>query len=403
MVLKLKDLDLHSAHVLVRVDFNVPMTSEGEIRDDNRIYAAVPTIQSLIESGAKVILMSHLGRPKGADLDFTLRPCARRLEKIIGKPVEFVDDCIGEEVEKEIFHMKEGEILLLENLRFYEAEEHPEKDPSFAKALSDLADFYINDAFGTAHRVHSSTAVIAQYFPGQAAAGLLLCKEVEALGSSLLNPKRPFVAIVGGAKVSTKLGVFRALLEKADALIIGGAMAYTFMRAVNLRTGDSPVEEGMVEEAQKILSRAKEMGKKIFFPVDIVVSSEFSETGDTKTIETEQGIPDGFQGMDIGPKTLEEWGPTISHAKTIFWNGPVGVFEFTPFAAGTRALAELVAGCSKAFTVVGGGDSIAALEQTGLQSAISHVSTGGGASLEFIEHGTLPGLRALEGAAKAAG
>ena len=264
MVLKLKDLDLHSAHVLVRVDFNVPMTSEGEIRD------AVPTIQSLIESGAKVILMSHLGRPKGADLDFTLRPCARRLEKIIGKPVEFVDDCIGEEVEKEIFHMKEGEILLLENLRFYEAEEHPEKDPSFAKALSDLADFYINDAFGTAHRVHSSTAVIAQYFPGQAAAGLLLCKEVEALGSSLLNPKRPFVAIVGGAKVSTKLGVFRALLEKADALIIGGAMAYTFMRAVNLRTGDSPVEEGMVEEAQKILSRAKEMGKKIFHIFDFI-------------------------------------------------------------------------------------------------------------------------------------
>jgi len=400
MVLKLKDLDLHSAHVLVRVDFNVPITSEGEIRDDNRIYAAAPTIQSLIDSGAKVILMSHLGRPKGADLDFTLRPCARRLEKIIGKPVEFVDDCIGEEVEKEIFHMKEGEVLLLENLRFYEAEEHPEKDPSFAKALSDLADFYINDAFGTAHRSHSSTAVITQYFPGKAAAGLLLCKEIEALGSSLLNPKRPFVAIIGGAKVSTKLGVLRALLEKADTLIIGGAMAYTFMRAVNLRTGDSPVEEAMLEEAQKILVRAKEMGKKILFPVDIVISSEFSEKGDTKTIETEEGIPDGFQGMDIGPKTLEEWKPIISQAKTIFWNGPIGVFEFTPFAAGTRALAELVAGCSKAFTVVGGGDSIAALEQTGLQSAISHVSTGGGASLEFIEHGTLPGLEALEKAAK---
>jgi phosphoglycerate kinase len=400
MILKLKDLDLHSAHVLVRVDFNVPMTSEGEIRDDSRIYAAVPTIQSLIDAGAKVILMSHLGRPKGPDLDFTLRPCARRLEKIIGKPVEFVDDCIGEEVEKEIFHMKEGEILLLENLRFYEAEENPEKDSSFAKALSDLADFYINDAFGTAHRVHSSTAVITQYFPEKAAAGLLLCKEIEALGSSLLNPKRPFVAIIGGAKVSTKLGVLRSLLEKADALIIGGAMAYTFMRAVNLRTGDSPVEERMIEDAKEILSRAKEVGKKILFPVDIVVSSEFSEAGKTKTIGTEEGIPDGFQGMDIGPKTLEEWRPTISHAKTIFWNGPVGVFELTPFAAGTRALAELIAGCSKAFTVVGGGDSIAALEQTGLQSAISHISTGGGASLEFIEHGTLPGLQALEQAAK---
>jgi 3-phosphoglycerate kinase len=229
---------------------------------------------------------------------------------------------------------------------------------------------------------------------------LLLCKEIEALGSSLLNPKRPFVAIIGGAKVSTKLGVLRSLLEKADALIIGGAMAYTFMRAVNLRTGDSPVEERMIEDAKEILSRAKEVGKKILFPVDIVVSSEFSEAGKTKTIGTEEGIPDGFQGMDIGPKTLEEWRPTISHAKTIFWNGPVGVFELTPFAAGTRALAELIAGCSKAFTVVGGGDSIAALEQTGLQSAISHISTGGGASLEFIEHGTLPGLQALEQAAK---
>jgi len=400
MVLKLKDLALPSAHVLVRVDFNVPLTPEGEILDDSRIYAALPTIKTLIDAGAKVILMSHLGRPKGPDLDFTLRPCARRLEKLLEKPVEFVEDCIGEEVETAVSHMKEGDIILLENLRFYEAEEHPEKDPSFAKALADLGDIYVNDAFGTAHRVHSSTVTITQYFPGKAAAGLLLCKEIEALRSSLLNPKRPFVAIIGGAKVSTKLGILRALLEKADSLIIGGAMAYTFMRAVNLRTGDSPVEEKMVSKAQEILARAKELEKKILFPVDIIVASEYAEKAQTKTVELTQGIPDGFQGMDIGPKTLEEWGPVISSAKTVFWNGPVGVFEFAPFAAGTRALAECVAGCAKAFTIVGGGDSIAALEQTGLHSAISHVSTGGGASLEYIEHGTLPGLQALEEAAQ---
>jgi len=396
MVLQVKDLSLGAARALVRVDFNVPLTKEGEIRDDSRIYAALPTIKTLVAAGAKVILVSHLGRPKGEDLDFSLRPCARRLEKLLGKPVQFIEDCIGEEVEKAVFHMKEGEVLLLENLRFYEAEEHPEKDPSFAKALADLGDFYINDAFGTAHRVHSSTAVITQYFPQQAAAGLLLMKEIEALGSSLLNPKRPFVAIIGGAKISTKLGVLHSLLEKADSLIIGGAMAYTFMRAVNLSTGDSPVEEKMIPQAQEVLFQAKQMGKKILFPVDIVVASEYSEKAESKTIEMEQGIPAGFQGMDIGPKTLLEWTPIISQARTIFWNGPMGVFEFAPFASGTRALAELIAGCSQAFTVVGGGDSIAALEQTGVQSAISHISTGGGASLEFIEQGTLPGLQALE-------
>ena len=395
MVLQVKDLSLGAARALVRVDFNVPLTKEGEIRDDSRIYAALPTIKTLVAAGAKVILVSHLGRPKGEDLDFSLRPCARRLEKLLGKPVQFIEDCIGEEVEKAVFHMKEGEVLLLENLRFYEAEEHPEKDPSFAKALADLGDFYINDAFGTAHRVHSSTAVITQYFPQQAAAGLLLMKEIEALGSSLLNPKRPFVAIIGGAKISTKLGVLHSLLEKADSLIIGGAMAYTFMRAVNLSTGDSPVEEKMIPQAQEVLFQAKQMGKKILFPVDIVVASEYSEKAESKTIEMEQGIPAGFQGMDIGPKTLLEWTPIISQARTIFWNGPMGVFEFAPFASGTRALAELIAGCSQAFTVVGGGDSIAALEQTGVQSAISHISTGGGASLEFIEQGTLPGLQAL--------
>jgi phosphoglycerate kinase len=395
MILQIKDLDLKGKRVLVRVDFNVPMTKEGAISDDSRIKASLPTIQAIVAKGGKVILMSHLGRPTGVTPNLTLKPCAERLSRLLGKPVSFVDDCVGEKAEQAVAKLKEGDILLLENLRFYKAEEDPKSDPEFVKKLARLGDVYVNDAFGTAHRAHSSTAVIADYFPKKAAVGMLLLKEIEALGASLKNPKRPFVAIVGGAKISTKLGVLNSLLEKADQLLIGGAMAYTFMKAVGISTGTSPVEDSMLEQAKSILQSSK----KVFLPLDIVVASDFKADAPSKIIDEPQGIPEGFQGMDIGPKTLEAWKPILSQAKTIFWNGPVGVFEFPTFAKGTNALASLVANCKQAFSVVGGGDSIAALEQAGLQSAISHVSTGGGASLEFIEQGTLPGIQALEKAA----
>ena len=395
MVPQLKDLSLKGKRALIRVDFNVPMTKEGTISDDSRIRAALPTIKFVTDAGGKAILMSHLGRPKGITPSCTLKPCAIRLSELIGKPVRFVPDCVGEVAEKAVSEMKEGDVLLLENLRFYDAEEHPEKDPSFAQRLAALGDVYINDAFGTAHRAHSSTAVIAQYFPKKCAAGLLMMKEVDALGSALLNPKRPFVALVGGAKISTKIGVLTALLQKADTLIIGGAMSFTFMKAMGLSTGKSPVEENMLDKAKETMQQAKAQGKQLVLPVDLVVASAFENTAPSKTIALQDGIPQGFEGMDIGPQTVVAWKPILEGAKTIFWNGPVGVFEMPSFAKGTQAIARIVAGCTQAFTVVGGGDSVAALEQAGLQSAISHVSTGGGASLEFIEQGTLPGLEAL--------
>ena len=399
--MQLKDLSMKGKRVLMRVDFNVPMTKQGAISDDSRIRAALPSIQEIIKAGGKVILMSHLGRPKGVTPSCTLKPCADRLSELLGKPVRFVNDCIGDVVQKAVSEMKEGDVILLENLRFYEAEEHPDKYPEFVKKLAMLGDVYVNDAFGTAHRAHASTALIAKYFPKKAAAGLLMIKEVEALGASLLNPKRPFVAIIGGAKISTKIGVLKSLVHKADFLLIGGAMTFTFMKAVGLSVGTSPVEETMIDEAIGVMQEAKDLGKKTYFPLDLVVASEFKDDAPSKVIDIQEGIPDGFQGMDIGPKTIELWKPVLEASHTIFWNGPVGVFEFPTFAKGTKALAQIVANCKKAFTVVGGGDSIAALEQSGLQGAVSHVSTGGGASLEFIEQGTLPGIEALEEAAKA--
>ena len=392
MLLEIKDFDLKGKRVLVRVDFNVPMTKEGSISDDTRIKSSLPTIQAIVAHGGKAILMSHLGRPKGVTPALSLRPCAERLSQLLGKPVQFVDDCIGPKAEQAVSRMKEGDVLLLENLRFYKAEEDPSSDPEFVKKLARLGDFYVNDAFGTAHRAHASTTLIADLFPKKAAVGMLLLKEIQALGSSLKNPKRPFVAIIGGAKISTKLGVLQALLKKTDTLLIGGAMAYTFMRAKGIETGASPVEEGMIDEAKKILDE----GKKVVLPLDIVIAKDFSNDAPSRIIDAAKGIPAEFQGMDIGPQTLMAWKPILNGAKTIFWNGPVGVFEFPSFAKGTKDLATIVAGCKQAFSVVGGGDSIAALELAGLQSAISHVSTGGGASLEFIEQGTLPGIEALE-------
>lgn len=396
MLLELKDISLKGKKVLVRVDFNVPMSKDGSISDDSRIRASLPTIQEIISQGGRVILMSHLGRPKGVTPSLSLKPCAERLEKLLGKKVFFVDDCIGKKVEDAVASLKDGDVLVLENLRFYKAEEEPEADKTFVKQLATLGDIYVNDAFGTAHRSHSSTAVIAEYFPKRAVVGKLLLKEIKALGSSLKDPKRPFVAIIGGAKISTKLGVLQSLLHKADSLLIGGAMAFTFMKAKGLSVGTSPVEDAMLEEARHIMQEAKDSGKKLLLPIDMVVTKEFKDDSPSNIIDATQGIPDGFEGMDIGPKTLLVWKPILEAAKTIFWNGPVGVFEFPSFAKGTRNVANIVAGCKNAFSVVGGGDSIAALEQAGLQSAISHVSTGGGASLEFIEQGTLPGIEALE-------
>ena len=395
MIPQLKDLSLKGQRALIRVDFNVPMTKEGTISDDSRIRAALPTIQYVIDAGGKAILMSHLGRPKGVTPSCSLKPCAERLSELLKKPVPFVPDCVGDGATQAVAEMKNGDVVLLENLRFYDAEEHPEKDPSFAKRLASLGDVYINDAFGTAHRAHSSTAVIAKYFPKKAA-GLLMMKEVEALGSSLVNPVRPFVALIGGAKISTKIGVLTSLLQKTDTLLIGGAMSFTFMRSMGLPTGTSPVEETMIDKAGEIMQQAKRLGKALVLPVDLVVASAPEEKAVSKVVALADGIPEGFEGVDIGPKTVAAWKPVFEGAKTIFWNGPVGIFEVPSFAKGTQAIARVVAGCSKAFTVVGGGDSVAALEQAGLASSISHVSTGGGASLEFIEQGTLPGLEALK-------
>jgi phosphoglycerate kinase len=396
MIKQVKDLSVKSKRVLVRVDFNVPMAQDGSISDDTRIRAAIPTIQLLSSMGAKVILMSHLGRPKGKTMSCTLAPCAMRLGELLGKEVGFVPDCIGDQAQMAIGKMKDGDCILLENVRFYEAEEYPEKDPEFVKKLASLGDAYVNDAFGTAHRAHSSTALIASFFPKVRAAGLLMMKEVHALRDALVQPKRPFLAIIGGAKISTKLGILQSLIEKADSLLLGGAMTYTFMKALNLSTGTSPVEEEMVAEAAAVMKKAQQLGKQLVLPVDLRVADHFLNEAASKVVLLKDGIPDGFEGMDIGPQTIEKWKPIVESAKTIFWNGPVGVFEFSNFAMGTDQIAKLVAANKDAFSVVGGGDSIAALEKAGLADRISHISTGGGASLEFIENGTLPGLDALE-------
>lgn len=365
----MQQLDVAGKRVLVRVDFNVPLTEEGAIRDDTRIKSALPTIEYLLKNKAKVILVSHLGRPGGkVNLTLSLKPCAERLASLLGRPV--------------LFGEGEGDLLLLENVRFHPEEEAG--DRGFAQKLAGQADVYINDAFGTAHRAHASTTTVAQFFPGRRAAGFLLQKEISFLDKLVKECEHPFYAIIGGAKVSSKLAVLKALLTKADALFIGGAMAYTFLRAKGIAVGSSLVEEALLEEAHSLLATGK-----IVLPIDHVVSDK------REVLIVEGAIPDGFAGMDIGPKTLEEWGKKLVQAKTLFWNGPVGVFEEEKFAAGTKGIAELLAGVH-ATTVVGGGDSVAAVESQGLKSKFSHISTGGGASLEYIENGTLPGIEALK-------
>ncbi|MEI6242834.1 MAG: phosphoglycerate kinase [Chlamydiota bacterium] len=393
--LMLQDLDLEDKRVLMRVDFNVPLDDNGQITDDTRIREALPSIQYILQHDASLILMSHLGRPKGKkNPKMSLAPCAKRLSDLLHKPVYMAPDCIGPEVEKMVKSLKPGEILLLENLRFYDEEENPEKNPSFAKNLSKLGDLYVNDAFGTAHRAHSSTAIITQYFPDKAAAGFLIEKEIAFLGDCLEDPKRPFYAVIGGSKISTKIGAVVHLAEKVDALFLGGGMFYTFMKMQGKKVGDSICEEDQLENARKIIQRCQERKIPLYLPVDIVIAKGFSNDAEKKVILASEDIPDGWQGMSIGPKTIEEWKKALHKAKMVFWNGPLGVFEFPEFAKSTMEMAAIISDLH-AITIAGGGDSIAAINAANVGDKFSHLSTGGGASLEFLEFGHLPGIDAL--------
>lgn len=393
--LSLKDLEVKDKKVLMRVDFNVPLDKKGHILDDTRIKAAIPSIEYVLKQGGSLILMSHLGRPKGVvNPELSLKPCAQRLSEILKIPVQMASDCIGQEVQNQADYLKPGQILLLENLRFHEGEEHPEKDPNFAKQLADLGDVYVNDAFGTAHRAHASTAIVAQYFKKCAAAGFLMEKEIAFLEQIITNPDRPFYAIVGGAKISSKIGTLKALLNKVDALFIGGGMAYTFFKVLGIPIGNSLYEEAFIEEAKQILISSEQQGKKIYLPFDNVIAKSIQENSAGQVVLTHDGIPDGFMGVDIGPKTIEKYSEVLINGKTIFWNGPMGVFENKNFASGTNAIAHLLAAVHGT-TIVGGGESVAAVEAAGVADKISHISTGGGATLEYIEFGTLPGIEAL--------
>lgn len=388
------DLDVKNKTVFVRVDFNVPLDSTGAITDDTRIVSSLETIKYLLKKEAKVILASHLGRPKEKSSKLSLAPCAKRLSQLLQIPVVMAPDCIGQEVQAICKNMQPGQCVLLENLRFYAAEEAPESDPQFAKQLAALADVYVNDAFGSAHREHSSTATMAQYFT-QKAAGFLLLKEIEFLGNALKDPIRPFFAIIGGAKISTKLGILAALVKKVDVLMLGGAMSYTFLKAQGIPIGNSLVENEMIEQAKQIIALCKEHNVELFLPRDIVGATHFDNDAEYQVFDMPGGIADGFEGMDIGPKTLLDWSGQIKRAKTILWNGPVGAFELKNFSKGTFNLARAIGSLPDTITVIGGGDSVAAVQEAKIADRITHISTGGGASLEYVEQGTLPGIEAL--------
>lgn len=385
-----KDIDIKGKKVIVRVDFNVPLSEEGQITDDTRIRAALPTIQLLIEREARVILMSHLGRPKGKVVEkYRMAPVAEKLGVLLGRKIMYSRDCIGQEPEEKISSMKPGDVILLENLRFHGEEE--KNDPGFAKSLADLADIYVNDAFGTAHRAHASTAGIAQYLP--AVAGLLMEKEISALGRALENPQRPFAAIIGGAKVSDKIGVIQNLLGKVDVLMIGGGMANTFLAAQGKDMGKSLVEEDKLNLARQLMDQANAEKVRFMLPEDLVVAEEYAAGARYQVVAADQ-VPEGWMALDIGPKTIEKLAAVIKEVKTIVWNGPVGVFEMDAFAKGTREIAAAVA-ASPSLSIVGGGDSVAAVHKMGVAEKISHISTGGGASLEFLEGKELPGVAVL--------
>ncbi|TEB13836.1 Phosphoglycerate kinase [Pelotomaculum sp. FP] len=387
----IRDIEVAGKRVLVRVDFNVPLDKNGQVTDDTRIRAALPTIEYLVQQKARIILVSHLGRPKGqVNEKYMMDPVATHLSRLLGKQVLKVDDCIGDVSRQAVERMQEGDVLLLENVRFYSEEE--KNDENFARQLAELADVYVNDAFGTAHRAHASTAGVAEYLP--AVAGLLMEKELEMLGRLLASPERPFLAIIGGAKVSDKIAVISNLLNRVDTLIIGGGMANTFLKAQGYDIGKSLLEVDRVDMAKTLMADAKSRGVKLLLPVDVVVALGADPNAEQAIVPVDK-IPADWMALDIGPKSIEYFAGAIKTSKTVVWNGPMGVFEMAPFARGTEAIARELGGI-KGITVVGGGDSVAAVTKAGVADNITHISTGGGATLEFLEGQKLPGVEALQ-------
>lgn len=392
----LQDINFNGKKAIIRVDFNVPLDENFNVTDATRIEAAKPTIDKILADGGSVILMSHLGRPKGKQEEFSLKHIVAKTSEILGVNVKFVEDSIGEEVEKAAANLQPGEVLLLENLRFYKEEEAG--DEAFAQKLAKLGDVYVNDAFGTAHRAHASTTIIANYFPENKVFGILLAKEIESLDKVLKNSEKPVTAILGGSKVSSKITVIENILDKVDNLIVGGGMTYTFIKAQGGNVGDSICELDKLDLALDILKKAKEHNVAVYIPVDVIAADKFGNDANTKVVNVNE-IPDGWQGLDAGPKTLEIFKEVVLNSKTILWNGPVGVFEMENFAKGTIALGEYIGEATEkgAFSLVGGGDSVAAVKQFGLEPRMSYVSTGGGAMLEMLEGKTLPGIAAIQG------
>lgn len=391
----LEDFNFKNKKALVRVDFNVPMDDEFNVTDTNRIEAAKPTIMKILEDGGSAVLMSHLGRPKGRqNQDMSLKHICKAVSDIIGVEVKFVEDCIGEKAVQAAQELKDGEVLLLENLRFHAEEEQGDK--AFAQALSELGDIYVNDAFGTAHRAHASTTIIAQYFPQSKCFGYLLAKEIEAIEKVMRTGEKPVTAILGGAKVSSKITIIENILDKVDHLIIGGGMTYTFIKAMGGEVGDSICEDDKMDLALEIMEQAKKKGVSIHLPVDVLAADSFSNDAHTKIVSVKH-IPNGWQGLDAGPETIKMFGKVILASKTILWNGPVGVFEMENFAKGTIAIGNYIDEATRngAFSLVGGGDSVAAVKQFGFEDKVSYVSTGGGAMLESLEGKTLPGIAAI--------
>ncbi len=390
----LNDFDFKNKKAIIRVDFNVPLDENFNVTDATRIEAAKPTIDTILAQGGSVILMSHLGRPKGAEDKYSLKHILKTASEILGVPVQFATNCIGEEAQTAAANLKAGDVLLLENLRFHAEEEAG--DVAFAKELASLGDIYVNDAFGTAHRAHASTTIIAQFFPTEKCFGTLLAKEIESLNKVLKNSEKPVTAVLGGSKVSSKITVIENILDKVDHMIIGGGMTFTFVKALGGKVGDSICEDDKQELALEILRLAKEKGVQIHIPVDVVAADDFSNTANTKIVDVRE-IPDGWQGLDAGPKSLENFKKVILESKTILWNGPLGVFEMESFANGTIELGNFIAEATAngAFSLVGGGDSVAAVKQFGFEHKVSYVSTGGGAMLEMLEGRVLPGIAAI--------
>lgn len=390
----INDFNFKNQKALIRVDFNVPLNDQFQVTDVNRIEAAKPTIIKILEDGGSVILMSHLGRPKGVTEKYSLKHIVSKVSEVIGVQVKFVDDCIGDKVEKAVSELEAGEVLLLENLRFYAEEEAG--DVSFAEKLSKWGDIYVNDAFGTAHRAHASTTIIAQFFPAKKCFGLLMAAEIESINKVLKNSEKPVLAILGGAKVSSKIGIIENILDKVNHIIIGGGMTFTFIKAMGGKVGNSLVEDDKLDLALEILEKAKEKNVKIHLPIDAVIADSFSNDAKHR-VEDIDNIPDGWMGLDVGPKTNVGFSFVIAQAKTILWNGPVGVFEMPNFAKGTIELGNAIADATEdgSFSLVGGGDSVAAVKQFNLEDKVSYVSTGGGAMLEMLEGRVLPGIKAI--------